>query len=403
VLALRALVPGSIEEFREEILRIGVDDYCINIFIEKSDGFLLKITNLSTPAANILKQTALSFGADLAVHREVITGKVERSDAIFIGTKRQLRRIMEALDTQPFGLAQLKKMITEFLSEFETPLPDMNLPAGVLKFNKPLVMGILNVTPDSFSDGGKYFNPETACKRVNEILSQGADIVDVGAESTRPGAQPVPAEEQIRRLKPIFTHLANKTQIWSVDTTHPEVAALALEHNASIVNDISGKASTELLSLVSNYRAAYILMHIKGSPADMQENPHYEDFSAELYSFFAEKLSQIKNSGVSSIIIDPGIGFGKRVEDNTAAIRRLAELRSFHRPILVGASRKSFLGKLLGLTIENRIEASLAAALIAYTNGANILRVHDIAETRKALDAAAAIYSKEPFQRIKHD
>jgi len=392
---LRPLVVISREECEEELRRVEVDHSCIDIFIEKRDSFLLKITGLSTPAANILKQIAISFGADVAVHREVITGKVDCSDAIFMGTKRQLRRTVLALSSQPFGLAGLERQVAELLSRLDKLPAAIDLPLGKLTFDRPLIMGVLNVTPDSFSDGGLFLEPDAARRRIDEMIEQGADIVDVGAESTRPGSDPVPVSEQLRRLSSIFDHLQTRHVLWSIDTTDPDVARAALDKGASIVNNVSGGANPALWQLAGEYRAAFVLMHIQGTPKIMQQDPHYDDFNAELFRFFSNKLAEIQASDFprDRVIIDPGIGFGKRVTDNTAAIRRLGELRAFGSPILVGASRKSFLGKLLGLEVNDRLEASLASAVLAFAGGANILRVHDVSQTRKALDAAAAIRS----------
>ena len=392
---LRPLVVISREECEEELRRVEVDHSCIDVFIEKRDSFLLKITGLSTPAANILKQIAISFGADVAVHREVITGKVDCSDAIFVGTKRQLRRTVLALSSQPFGLAGLERQVAELLSRLDKLPAAIDLPLGRLTFDRPLIMGVLNVTPDSFSDGGLFLEPDAARRRIDEMIEQGADIVDVGAESTRPGSDPVPVSEQLRRLSSIFDHLQTRHVLWSIDTTDPDVARAALDKGASIVNNVSGGTNPALWQLAAEYCAAFVLMHIQGTPKIMQQDPHYDDFNAELFRFFSTKLGEIEASGFQRdrVILDPGIGFGKRVRDSTAAIRRLGELRAFGSPILLGASRKSFLGKLLGLEVNDRLEASLASAVLAFAGGANILRVHDVSQTRKALDAAAAIRS----------
>ncbi len=390
---LRPLKPADKAELERELRTLSVDESCIDIFLDKFDSFLLKITDLKTPAANILKQTALSNGADVAVHRDVITGKVERSDALFMGTKRQLRRTSLAMSGQPFGLALFEKGVAKLLANLDAPVSSLDLPSGTLSFDHPLIMGVLNVTPDSFSDGGLYLEPDAAKARIDTMLGEGADILDIGAESTRPGARPCPATEQLERLKPVFNHLEKKKYIWSLDTTSPDVASAGLSVGASIINDISGGKVQELWSLAEEFKVAYVLMHSKGEPETMQIAPHYDDFNAELYEFFTTKLAEIdlKNPGLKSIIIDPGIGFGKRVSDNSAALRRLSELKAFGRPLLVGASRKSFLGKLLGLDVGERLEASLGASVLAFLSGAHILRVHDVKETRRALDACSLI------------
>jgi dihydropteroate synthase len=390
---LRPLRPRDKAELELELRKLSVDESCVEIFLDKFDSFLLKITDLKTPAANILKQTALSNGADVAVHRDVITGKVERSDAMFMGTKRQLRRTALAMSGQPFGLAQFDKGVAKLLANLDVPPTALELPSGRLSFENPLLMGVLNVTPDSFSDGGLYLEPDAAKSRIDSMLAEGADIIDVGAESTRPGALPSPASEQLERLVPVFEYLKGKKIPWSLDTTSPEVARAGLAAGASAINDISGGKVPELWSLAEAHKSAYILMHSKGEPRTMQVDPHYDDFSADLFEFFTAKLAEIssKTPGLKSVILDPGIGFGKRVSDNCAALRRLPELKAFGRPLLVGVSRKSFLGKLLGLDVGERLEASLAASVIAFLAGAQILRVHDVKQTRRALDVCSLI------------
>lgn len=392
---LRPLVVGSTEELREELERIEVDARCVDIFTDKQDSFLVKISALSTPAANIFKQTALSLGADVAVHRQVITGKIECSDVIFMGTRRQLRRTALALSGQPFGLGSLEGDVSRLLTNLNGKCLDLDLPGGKLTFTHPVIMGALNVTPDSFSDGGRFLDPRAARDRIDEMLAEGADIIDVGAESTRPGSDSVPVTQQLDRLEKVIVHLQDKKCMWSIDTTQSDVARHALQAGASILNDTSGGLDPSLWLLAKEHRAAYVLMHIKGTPRTMQRSPSYRDFPAELFGFFTSRLEEISSAGLprTSLIIDPGIGFGKRLPDNTAAIRRLGELRAFGLPILVGASRKSFLGKILGTEACDRLEGSLAAAVLSAWNGASILRVHDVAQTRQALDTAAAIRS----------
>jgi dihydropteroate synthase len=390
---LRPIAAASNTVLESELKRLEVDESCLGIFLDKKDSFPLKIKDILTPAANIIKQTALSLGADVAVHRDVITGRVERSDALFMGTKRQLRRVAVALSGQPFGLAGLEKQIFALLGNLDNPPSSINLLKGILSLDRPVIMGVLNITPDSFSDPGSYLEPSSAISRIEEMLDEGADIIDVGAESTRPGADVVAPETQIERLDPVLEHLKGKNIPWSIDTTSPLVVERAIEAGASIINDVSGGKVPQLWSIASASGAAYILMHSKGEPKTMQNDPQYDDFNEELYEFFSAKLAEINAAGLSAkkVLIDPGIGFGKRVHDNSLAITRLSELKAFGVPILVGASRKSFIGKLLGLDVGERLEASLAASVISYLNGASILRVHDVKEHRRALDAASSI------------
>ena len=263
---------------------------------------------------------------------------------------------------------------------------------------KTIVMGILNVTPDSFSDGGKFVSIEKAIQHAFQMEKEGADIIDVGGESTRPGASPVTAEEEMRRVLPVLEQLVGKLRIpISIDTYKSKVAEKALEVGASMINDVSAlRGDTELLNVARNYDVPICLMHMKGAPRNMQVNPTYKDVMGEIIDFMKERIDYATSHGVKkeNIIVDPGIGFGKRtgkgVEDNCEILRRLPELKKLGFPILVGASRKTFIGNVCGknkpLPVVDRLEGSLAAACVAVMNGADIIRVHDVKETRRCVD-----------------
>lgn len=262
------------------------------------------------------------------------------------------------------------------------------------------LMGVLNVTPDSFSDGGKYLDPEAAVARALEMIEEGADFIDVGGESTRPksaaygeGAEPVSVEEELRRVLPVVERLAKATDIpISIDTYKADVARRALEAGATIVNDISGlRFDPGMADVIGRAGASAIIMHIKGTPKTMQLNPAYEDLIGEVKAYLAEGITIARRAGINQIMIDPGIGFGKRLEHNLQLIGRLDEFRSLGYPILVGASRKSFIGALLDLPPDTRLEGSLAAAVAAVQHGASILRVHDVLPTKRAITIADAI------------
>ncbi|MCD6468784.1 MAG: dihydropteroate synthase [Thermoplasmata archaeon] len=259
-------------------------------------------------------------------------------------------------------------------------------------------MGILNVTPDSFSDGGKFVSIEKAIQHAFQMEKEGADIIDVGGESTRPGASPVTAEEEMRRVLPVLEQLVGKLRIpISIDTYKSKVAEKALEVGASMINDVSAlRGDTELLNVARNYDVPICLMHMKGAPRNMQVNPVYQDVMGEIIDFMKERIDYATSHGVKkeNIIVDPGIGFGKRtgkgVEDNCEILRRLPELKKLGFPILVGASRKTFVGNVCGknkpLPVVDRLEGSLAAACVSVMNGADIIRVHDVKETRRCVD-----------------
>jgi len=255
-----------------------------------------------------------------------------------------------------------------------------------------LIMGILNVTPDSFSDGGRFLSPDAAVERALAMEKEGADIIDVGGESARPGADPVPVKEELRRVLPVLERLRGKLRIpISIDTTKAEVAEAALRAGASIVNDISAlRFDPAMASLVAKFGAGLVLMHMLGTPKTMQQAPHYEDVVTEVRDFLAERAQYAQSQGIprEAIAVDPGIGFGKTVEHNLELLRRLPELVELGFPVLVGPSRKSFIGAILGLGVEERLEGTLAACAVAVVRGADILRVHDVKEVRRAADLA---------------
>ena len=261
--------------------------------------------------------------------------------------------------------------------------------------SRTYLMGILNVTPDSFSDGGKFLNPKDAIKQALIMAEQGADIIDVGGESTRPGSDSVPLEEELRRVMPVIEEIAKNTDIpISIDTYKSEVALRALDAGAEMVNDISAlRFDPQMKKIISKYDIPVILMHIKGTPKNMQDNPHYDNVIQEILDYLKESIQMAENSGIDKdkIIIDPGIGFGKRVKDNLEILRNLDKFTSLGKPILLGLSRKSFIGKVLDLPLDQRLEGSLAALAVAVLNGAKLLRVHDIKESKRAAQMADAI------------
>ncbi len=262
--------------------------------------------------------------------------------------------------------------------------------------NKTYIMGILNVTQDSFSDGGLYFDKSAAIKRAIQMVEEGADIIDIGGESTRPGAEPVTVEEELRRTIPVIEVLAKEINVpISIDTYKSEVAEKALDAGASIVNDISGlRFDPEMAKVVSEYKVPVVIMHIKGRPKDMQQNPVYEALIPEIMDYLREGIRLAKESGVSEdkIIIDPGIGFGKTFNQNLEIINNLREFTLLEKPILIGLSRKAFIGKILGnVSVTDRLEGTAAAVAISIMNGANIIRVHDIKEMVRVARVADAI------------
>ncbi len=262
-------------------------------------------------------------------------------------------------------------------------------------------MGILNVTPDSFSDGNLYFDRDKAVKHGLDLVKEGADILDVGGESSRPGSDCIPVEEELRRILPVISELReNSDIILSVDTTKAEVAHRALDAGADIINDISSlQFDAEMLPLAAEREAPVILMHMKGNPKTMQENPFYENLLADVNSFFQERIDMAVSSGIKreKIILDPGIGFGKKFSDNLNLIRNLRIFEELGRPLLVGLSRKSFIGKIVDQPTQDRLEGSLSAAVLSVSHGAHLIRVHDVAATKKAILVADAILNEKEW------
>ena len=258
-----------------------------------------------------------------------------------------------------------------------------------------LVMGIVNTTPDSFADGGRFLDTDSAVDHALRLADGGAEILDIGGESTRPGSEPVPAEEELRRVIPVIERLAKRGEsVISVDTQKPEVAKAALDAGASIVNDIAAnRESPEMWKVVAGAKAGYVCMHMQGTPQTMQAKPRYDDVLREVGDFFSRRLAKLDEHGVSGeqVALDPGIGFGKNLEHNIKLLGGLNRFSVAERPILVGVSRKSFIGKLLGTTTGDRLPASLACAAWAAIEGAHIVRVHDVADTVQAVRMAEAL------------
>jgi dihydropteroate synthase len=255
-------------------------------------------------------------------------------------------------------------------------------------------MGVVNVTPDSFSDGGLYLDPEAAIAHGRELLEAGADVLDVGGESTRPGAQEVPAEEELARVGPVIEGLRSLEARISVDTSKAAVAEAALEAGAGIVNDVTAlRGDPEMAPLCAERGCGVVLMHMLGTPRTMQDAPRYGDVVGEVKAFLAERLDAALAAGIAEegIWLDPGIGFGKTAEHNNQLLRRLGELRELGRPLVVGTSRKSFIGLVDGSPPDQRLGGTIASSVLAAAEGAAVLRVHDVAEVRQALAVAAAI------------
>jgi dihydropteroate synthase len=259
-----------------------------------------------------------------------------------------------------------------------------------------LIMGVLNITPDSFSDGGQFFAPEKAVEHGLRIAAEGADIIDVGGESTRPGAEPVPADEELRRVLQVIRELRAKTDIpISIDTSKSQVARAAIEAGASIVNDVTGgRGDEQMLPLIAETESAFVIMHMQGTPRTMQVRPRYQDVVSEITDFFRQQYTRAIGSRIDpmAIAFDPGIGFGKTLEHNLELLAQLEGVRAHDRPLVVGVSRKSFIGKIIGSTdMNDRVAPAVALTALLRTRGADVLRVHDVKENVSALRMTEAI------------
>ena len=269
---------------------------------------------------------------------------------------------------------------------------------GFLDLSRARIMGIVNVTPDSFSDGGRFLRKDEALRHAERLVREGADLLDVGGESTRPGSDPVPADEEQRRVVPVVREAVRLGVPVSVDTAKAAVARAALEAGAAVVNDVTALADSDMAAVVAESGAGLVLMHMQGTPRTMQADPSYENVVEEVAEFLRRRRERAEEAGVARerIVLDPGIGFGKRLEHNLALLAGLDRLRELGSPVLVGASRKSFVGALTGVTDPGRrLAGSLAAAVLARAQGAAVLRVHDVAATREALAVAEAILAAD--------
>lgn len=388
----RVIAIDDMSRARREMLKIGADAAGVDIMVPKSLMRAVKVEAVTATAANILKQLMLSCGGDAATSYGTIDHSDSETDVILLATLSQYTRLFEKMSKQQFGLPVLADRISVVLRRYDgSPSP-----VGGLQFgSRTYVMGILNITPDSFSDGGSYFDAGRAVSRAEEMISEGADILDIGGESTRPGADEVSQEEELNRVVPVVRAISDaivKTKgsspMISVDTRKSAVAAAALKAGASMVNDISGLGfDPEMKNVLASAGAPVVIMHSKGDPKTMQDRPAYDDVVSELLGYFGSRIDHAVKAGISesNIIIDPGIGFGKTVEHNIEILKHLDEFRCFGRPVCIGTSRKSFIGKLLGLDDPSKRDEATAVTLsLAISRKVDIIRVHNVKIARQA-------------------
>ena len=371
---------------KDILLSCGVDPASLEYLVPKLHHVNLLVKDVKLYAANILKQSMLSIGGDAAVHKHVISGKVDVSDCVIMGDMRHYKLLLDKLKLQP-GLEQLAACISEQVFPESCPL-NLSLCGNLMEWEElPVVMGILNVTPDSFSDGGKYNHPGRALDHAIKLVAQGAEIIDVGGESSRPGSMGVSADEEISRTIPIIRELSTSSNIpVSIDTTKARVARAALLAGATIINDISAlRADPEMMGLARESGCGVILMHMRGTPNTMQEDTYYEDIVGEIYAFLAGRVEACLEAGIlrKSLIIDPGIGFGKDMQGNLSILNHIAEFKSIHLPLMVGHSRKSFIGKILESDADQREEGTDAITSWATLNGVDMVRVHNCLHAKR--------------------
>jgi len=396
--SLRCLGLTSPAEALEALKRVGVDPYGIEAMLPKMSGLNLLLTGVPCKVANIIKQEMLAVGGDAAVCRGAVGCSVPETDVILIGTEKQIGRFAAKLAAQPFGLKEVAEAVTILIANRGRELHLLKTAQrDIVLGERPLVMGILNVTPDSFSDGGKYAAEDTAVERGIRMVEEGADIVDIGGESTRPGSSPVSAKEERARVVPVVRRLAAEIGApISVDTTKASVAAEALEAGAEIVNDVSAlRFDRRMSKVIADAEAAVILMHMRGTPADMQKGKiAYTSVVGDILDFLRERIAFAAGHGIDQgrLMVDPGIGFGKTPTDNLKLLKHLPEFRILGLPVVTGISRKAFIGRITGEKEAADRDAGTAAAVAASVlYGSHVVRVHNVAMMRKAADVAHAI------------
>ena len=369
----------SLNNSKKFFENLGCDSGGISILSKKSKLHTLYIKDLHVGAANILKQDALSIGADLAVPNGVIIAKDKYVNALLIGTTKHFENLAKKELAQPFGLKELAKSLKDYVKEQNYPTK---------------IMGVLNANEDSFFKNSRFDNSE-ACLKIEKMIEDGANIIDIGAVSSRPGSLPVSENIELDRLKDIVqTIYQNKYYEkvdFSIDSFSPKVIEYVLNHGFKIVNDITGLQNDEVCKLVSKYNAQAVIMHMQNNQTNMQEAPFYEDVIIEIDDFFNNRLEKVKSFGVKDIVLDVGIGFGKTLEHNLLLLKNLEHFKHFGYELLIGASRKSMIDKITPTEVINRLPGTLAIHLESIRNGASIIRCHDVKEHFQAIKVFEAI------------
>jgi dihydropteroate synthase len=384
------------DQLKKLFREIKVDSYGSRIMLPKAIQLLVWLPCVPGIWANILKQEMLSLGADAAVSRGTLTGRDKKTACLLMANLDQLNQLQAKLAHQPFGLSILAKELKSHLAGYQKDSFTLHLNGYKIKLgSRTRIMGILNITPDSFSgDGLSAWPAKKIAEYAENLVKDGADILDIGGESSRPGAKALACKEELKRVLPVLRMLRKRLNIpLSVDTYKPEVAKAALDNGASLINDISGLRNPRMVRVISRSRAGVVIMHMQGRPQNMQKNPHYSALLPEIMAYLYRAMEDAQKAGIAKerIILDPGIGFGKTLLHNLEILKGLSELKALGQPLLVGVSRKSFIGKILHQGPQQRLNGTLAGCVLAVKNGARILRVHDVRAVKEALRVYEAI------------
>ncbi|GAB6189356.1 dihydropteroate synthase [Marinitoga arctica] len=377
---------------------INVDPASIPIFNSKMEHYNILIENIDVTSANIIKQEMLSRGGDVAIHKYAINHKIDKTNLLLIGTKKQYDLLIKKLMSMNYwDIPKVRNYLEELFKNIKKRNWEYNINGNrkIILGENSKIMGILNVTPDSFHAPSRIKNVEQAIENAKKMIEEGAEILDIGAESTRPGSESVELKEEIERIVPVIKALRKEfpNVVLSVDTYKSEVAKKAIENGVDIINDISGmRFDKNMVHVVAESKLPVVIMHIKGTPKDMQKNPYYENCISELLEYFIERIEFANKHNINQIIIDPGFGFGKRVQDNLNISYNLEEFRVLGYPILMGHSRKSTIGNVLNLPdTKDRLEGTLALTSYYALNNVEIIRVHDVKENYRTVKMIEAL------------
>jgi dihydropteroate synthase len=393
----------SADDALAETVGVGATAAASRWMADEATMRVVRLEAVSGRAASILKQEALALGAECAVARSVAAFDDTPQPVVLIATLRHHQALARKLAAQPFGLRALGEQVQQALAAYDRrDVTTLRVGRHEVRIGeRTLSMGIINTTPDSFSGDGVGDDVEAAVAQGKRFAEEGADILDVGGQSTRPGSEEVSVDEERRRVVPVIERLAAEVDLpVSIDTDKVEVAEAALEAGAGMVNDVRGLRAEGMLELVAERRVPVCVMHMLGTPRTMQAAPAYDDVVADIYRFLAERVAACEAAGLtrSQVILDPGIGFGKTVNHNLTILRRLRDFRSLGCPIMIGVSRKSTIGKVLDLPAEERLEGTAAACACAILNGADLIRVHDVREMVRVARMTDAIVRGWPGQ-----